>query len=1078
MTRLSAALLILSMPHPLSRPLFLAATLAALLAGCAGGCGDPTEIQLASEGPEPLAALAVEVGPRPPADTTSEARAFVQASGGGAFYYDALAYVQDDPAMGLSVGGAKVLDGWSWWLDADSLALGGPDRHRGVARPDFAVRAYLQRDSSDFLGSLLDKIKGDDRARFVERITLLDSRDSTAALLVEAPDSLGAVAFRPVVASGAGADSARVVGESLVFYAGGTWTAVRASGGTPRVGDIETPPEAGRESANVPGEVAFETPGSVVVATGATPEAADARAGTALQQAGARREARSERLAALVESVPLATEDAEFDRAMRWAAVTLDMLVTEDSSRVYVAPGLPGAEPQPGLSTVQMTQAFLDLGEWQTARNLLTTFGDAQLFDRRADLLGRAPNVVLPGGEAEFQTADATPTYLAASGDYVRTTGDRSLVTGGANFWFKSVFAMRGLYEPDSRNGNALDANGFLLSRDGRAAWMETDPASGGFERRGPTVEAQGELYRALKTVRQYAEIMGVAGRSNTQWYADTARVLQDQFEQRFIADGQIADRLDARGQRVSEVRPTALLALDDFDLAPEAKARLARSIAERLAYPYGVGTLPQTDSLFHPFLHEPAFYPEGAARFGGAVSTWLAGPLARLMAETGGAEPAWELTSAQAQLVTGRGVIGAIPEFLDAHPRQSAGKVGVGGAPVQPWSVAELIRTAMEGFVGASWPDARTLQVRPHLPESWGATTTRLRLGSGTVGLVLRQSGGALTATVTPEGQLPEGASLRLVGAEGAVSVPLAVAQGDTAFVARPAFEVEIDGTSATVDGESAEAEAVDAAPEAWEGFAFVEPELRDEYPVMRAVENRRDLSGSEILQTNARARIISTQTDPQGDDWGSTNTFTYPEGIPEGVLDATYLEVTADDSTTYVRIELAAMADASGEGGQPTFVAVAFDTEEGGERRVGRNALFDFPEDEGYEFIVYLGDGIEIENARGQGLGSLSRRERLRPRGRHHRVRPPALRDARAQPRRQGLRVRRPPRARRRRRLPRREPHRLWRQRRRQGGRPRAERLRRHRRPGHAVTGLRTPCADRAPEASGASGPFSADP
>ncbi len=723
----------------------------------------------------------------------------------------------------------------------------------------------------------------------------------------------------------------------------------------------------------MPGEVAFATPGALVVATGPSPAAADSLAGLALTQADALRQRRSERLAALVEAVPLATEDAAFDRALRWSAVTLDMLVTEDSTRLSVATGLPGALPQRGLSTVAATQALLDLGRWEEARKLIATFGAAQVFDRRADLLGRAPNVVDASGEAQFTTADATPLFLAASGDYVRTTGDAGLVRGGDNFWFKSVFAMRGLYEEDSRNGNALDARGFLLSRDGRTAWMETDPAEGGFERRGPTAEAQGSLYRALGTVREYAEIMGVAGRSNTQWYADTAQVLQGQFRQRFLSDAGIADRLDARGQPTGGIRPTGLLALNDFDLTTGDKARLARGLAERLAYAHGVGTLPQTDSLFHPFLREREFYPEGAARYGGAVSTWLAGPLARLMTQTGGAVPAWELTQAQAELVTGRGVIGAIPEFLDAHPRQSAGQVGVGGAPVQPWSVIELVRTAMEGFAGASWPDSRTLQLRPQLPETWGETTTRLRLGDGAVTITMRQSGDDLSASVTPEGRFAEGATLRLVGAQTIVTLPLAVAQGDTTIVAREPFEVEIDGASATVDGEAADTQAAEPlGADAWEGFAFVQPDLRDEYPVMRAVENKRDLSPEAILQTNLSARVIATQTDPDGDDWGSTNTFTYPSDVEPGVLDVTYLEVTEDDSTSYVRIEFSTL-EALASGGSPIIVSVAFDTEEGGERRVGRNSLFDFPKDEGYEYVVHIGDGISIENFRGQSLGAL---------------------------------------------------------------------------------------------------------
>lgn len=956
------------MIRSLSRPLALAATLALVLAGCAGGCGDPTEIQLAAEGPESLAALAVEVGPRPASDTTSEARAFVQASG-EAFLYDALAHTQDDPAMGLTLAGERLLDGWSWWLDTDSLALDGDDRHRGVARPDFAVRAYLQRDTTDVIGKLLNSIRGDDRARFVERISLVDLADSTAALLIAAPDSIGAVAFRPVVSAGAAADSARTVGESLVVYGGGVWTAIRAEGGTVRLGDIETAPEAGRDAANVPGEIVFETPGRLAVVTGATPAEADRLAGLALSRADALRQQRADQLAAVVESVPLQTEDAAFDRSLRWAAVTLDALTVRDSTSAALALGLPGREPQPGLSTIGAVRAFLDLGEWETARAMLTTFGDAQLFDRRQDLLGRAPNAVLPGGEARFETADATPLFLATSGEYVRATGDRRLVTGGPNFWFKSVFAMRGLYEEDSRNGNAL-ASGRLLSRDGRTAWMDQGETTGGIQRRGAPVEAQAALYAALQTVRQYAEIMGVAGRENTRWYADTSRVLLGDLRERYVQNGVLVDRLGPNGAPAGGGSPATLVALDLLDDLPaEERGRLARATAERLAYAHGVGTRPQTDSLFYPFLREPEFYTEDAARYAGPVSTWLAGPLARVMAETGGAAPAWELTQRQAQLITDRGVIGAIPEFLDAHPRQSAGQPAVGGAPVQPYSLVELIRTAMEGFVGASWPDAQTLRLAPRLPEAWGETQTTLRLGSGRVALTLRQSGEEVTAEVAPSGDLPEGATLRLAGAAGEVSVPLVLAQGDTAVVAREAFTLQLDGASAEVDGEAVEAAATDPVPDAWADFAFVQPDLREEYPVMRAVEERRDFSADALLRTNVRAAVVAAQTDPDGDDWGSTNTFTYPEDVPDGVLDATYLEVARDDSTTYIRVEFATLAP-----NDPTLVAVAFDLEEGGERRVGRNALFDFPEGDGYEFVVFLGSGIEIENARGQSVGALS--------------------------------------------------------------------------------------------------------
>src|SRR5690606_6459639 len=136
-------------------------------------------------------------------------------------------------------------------------------------------------------------------------------------------------------------------------------------------------------------------------------------------------------------------------------------------------------------------------------------------------------------------------------------------------------------------------------------------------------------------------------------------------------------------------VRPSALLALAQLDLPPEQKARLTRALAERLAYPHGVATRPQTDSLFYPFLDAPAYYSPDDARFNGPVWTWLSGPLIEVMAETGAAAKAYELLEAEAGLVVGRGVVGAIPDVLDAHPRAEDAAPAVGGAPVQPWSLA-----------------------------------------------------------------------------------------------------------------------------------------------------------------------------------------------------------------------------------------------------------------------------------------------------------------------------------------------------------------------------------------------------
>ncbi len=956
------------------------AALAALVVG-AFGCGEePPESVLAGEGPESLVALAVEVDAPEEGDSLGVVRSTFLADAGGAVWYDALAAPGRDPAMGLAVGQTIALHSWRWWSDADSVALGPQDRIRGIARPDVAVRSYMERDTSGFFAKVIGQIQGERPARLSERVTLLDAAgDGQAAMLIDVADSVGVVGFRPVRSERRAAGDYRIqnVGGTLAFAAAGDvptdstvvptgpiWTAVAGDGvrSAEAAADV---PEGGRDQAFRMGEVLIETPGAVAVATGATAEQAAARARAALATGDRQRAARSARLAAVVDDVVFETDDATMNAAYRWAILSMESLVArDDSARVTILPGLPSAEPQTFPSAAWVIGALLNTGQWETARALLTTMGDAQRFDRRTDLLGRAPDLVRLGDRDDvFASADGTPLFLKAAGDYVRTTGDRGLVQGGPNFWFKTVFALRGIYEPDSRNGSAMDSLGHLVATDRRGTWLEGDPELGGIRRRGAVAEGQGALYGALATATQFAEIMGVSQRSSATWYADTSRVLVRQFQREFVSNGVVRDGLGA-----SSLRPGGLLALALMDGLPDQeRAQLARALSEELVFPYGVSSLVQSDSVFHPFLQAPEFYTPESARTNGAVWTWLTGPVATLMAQTGGAAPAAELVNRQALQLLDAGTVGAIPELIAGHPRDDGEAPEVGGAPVQPWSIAGFLDATIEGLVGAEYVSSNTLAVTPRLPEAWGETTVRMRLGDGSVILTMTNDG--TEAEVTPQGALPSDATLVWTAAGRRVSVPLSVAQGDTAFVARPAFRLAVSAGGASVDGDEVASESHAGPGNAWADFAFAEPNLRDEYPVMRAVENRRQLSDDMILRASTGGGVALTLTDPGRDDWGATSTFTYPEGVEPGVLDATYLEVSRDDSTTFFRAEFVALADP----GQ-TIVAFAIDTEEGGNETVEFGADYDFPDDGGYEYLVVVGDGLLVQDAAGRELGRLT--------------------------------------------------------------------------------------------------------
>ncbi len=943
------------------------------LAGCAGCGGDDAIPEgLAEREPAALARLAV-------AADSSAGRSFFFTDNAGAFFYDALAGPQTDPAMGLNVGGFRVVDGWRWHLVEDSLSLGPEHVAGGVVRPDFAVRTYRQADTSGVLAGLLRAVRGPELRSLTETITIAEG-----TLLVKVADSLGTLELRPTVSDRRGASeyTAQAEGDALLIARGNyleptpgsarpVWLAVAATDGTVRVQAEEIADGLGaRERSVVLGAVRFPTPGTVAFATGTTPEAAAATARRSLGRRGALLAQRAEQLVEILDRPTIRTEDEGFNRALDWARLSLEELVIEDSTGLQLVSGLPGTDAPVGRSTLTaLDGAFLVTGEWERARRLLTAFGRAQRRDRRIDLFGRIPNE-FTDGKPQFTTVDATPVFVGAVGDYLRTTGDRSLITdNGAEFWTRTVYAVRGLFE------DTATPDGFIRNRPGET-WVQPFDGRGRVPRAGRAAEVQGRFYEALRAMQPVALIMGqISGRpTSARAYGDSAAALQRRFERAFVRDDRIADFVAPNGQPDARLRPSGLLALDAFDLDPATEQRILRRTAADLAYPYGVSTLPQTDSLFYPYLVAPDFYEPAAARYDGTVWTWLGGPLVSLLVEQGATGLAYEQTEALQRLILDRGVVGAAAENLDAHPHEGEEEPLPGGAPVQPWTLAEFVRNAYQDYAGIHYRSGTTVVLEPHLPEAWGETTATFRLGDGWVRARIAQSAGELRVGLVPSGRLPRGATVRVRAFGQMKAVALAEARGDTLVVPLDSMVVTITPEAVTLNGEAAQADSsyAEADAAAWDGFAFAEPRLRDEYPVMRQVKQARTLGPAQVSRENPLAVPILSRTDPDGDDWGTTATYTYPTSIPPRVLDASYLEITQDDSTQYFRIEFAALADPSELGFQPTFVALAFDTEEdGGQTEVGRNSSYTFPKSNAYEFIVFVGDGLRIEDAKGRALG-----------------------------------------------------------------------------------------------------------
>jgi glycogen debranching enzyme len=244
--------------------------------------------------------------------------------------------------------------------------------------------------------------------------------------------------------------------------------------------------------------------------------------------------------------------------------------------------------------------------------------------------------------------------------------------------------------------------------------------------------DIQALWYEQLHAGAAFATALG-DGESATRWAAAADR-LRSQFVHDFVdpATWRMADHLDARDVPNLQLRPNALFSLQLLD-QPADVARIARQVWEGLVYPWGVATLDQGDPGFHPYHVAPGHYHKDAAYHNGAVWPWLNGIAIQRMIELGQADLAWRLFMNMNEIALTRGVVGGLPENLDAYPHPGESAPRLTGTYLQGWSNAEQLRVWYQIFLGIQ-PDLEqdVIRLAPRLPESIGNVTFNARVGTG----------------------------------------------------------------------------------------------------------------------------------------------------------------------------------------------------------------------------------------------------------------------------------------------------------------------------------------------------------
>ncbi len=423
------------------------------------------------------------------------------------------------------------------------------------------------------------------------------------------------------------------------------------------------------------------------------------------------------------------TGDPALTSSLRWIALTTDQLLTRQRGDGIYA-GLPWFPEYWGRdSFIALPGATLVTGRFEAARAILSSFAAFQDRDPASPFFGRLPNIVKPGS-LDFHTTDGTPRFVLALRDYLRYSGDSSLLRELYPVVVASI---------DGSLARFVDRHGLLVHADNET-WMDARRAGdlAAYAPRGTRAnDIQALWYGQLLAGAEFAELLG--DRAAAERWRGAAGSVQRGFTQLFSAPAtqqrpvSIADHVTAQGVADHTLRPNVLFALD---MVPATDAATITAHAWRtLVFPWGVTTLDPADRGFHPFHLAPGCWHKDAAYHNGAVWPWLDGIAIDRMVEFGQVEPAWQLFHARSRLALERGVVGGLPENLDAYPHPGESQPRLTGTYLQAWSNTEHLRAWYQDFLGVRPAlDEARITLAPRLPTAAGDVDFEARVGSGSL--------------------------------------------------------------------------------------------------------------------------------------------------------------------------------------------------------------------------------------------------------------------------------------------------------------------------------------------------------
>ncbi len=846
--------------------------------------------------------------------------------------------------------------GWTVYDDAVlkdySVSVNGKELNREdskvVVYPDRLVRQYTSGVTETF--TLLGKVNA-----FVVNIKAPDVSD---------------IGFRVLFNSASAADF-NLTGEgtafvieniSVPYYNFGKWVGVGAYSTTHKIEQEEIGGFVSPVVFSVRG-----TEATFVVTCGKTRLDASRDAFGVLRIYRDMEVARRNRMQALLDSSFVSTRSEKFDKALAWAKLSLNALVTDQGMKGIWA-GLPWFNDYWGRDTfISLAGAALWTGHFNTARQILLDFAASQDTDKLSRNYGRIPNLITPAKKI-YNTADGTPWFVFAAYQYFVSTGDR-------HFLFQIYPVIKRAFEGTLKYH--VDKNYFLTHGD-QETWMDGVGPNGPYTPRGNrAVEIQSWWIRQILVTRLFADYTGDIDTRNEA--AGLSKIVVRNFNKMFVdrQTGLLYDHLNANGKPDTTLRPNQLFALS-VTSNPDVRANVLQTVVEKLDYPWGVASLYQGDPNFHPYHDDEPYYPPDAAYHNGTVWVWLTGPLVSELTELDEPDFAFENTEFLVnELLSGK-TAGTLPELFDAFPHKGELIPNSSGAFSQAWSLAEFVDAFYSDYLGIQVNAYKnTLTLQPRLPKGLPDVSFNVNGGNGQNYRVTYQFGKIpREIEIAPLDSVP-GTTISMI-------VPISREQEiKTAFYTsgrdRYIVRCYADSVNAEKDGKPFHVgSAVTPLPDysSLHDLHFETPRDNPDWSFLKRIDFR-VLTTAEVKRDDSSATVFAAASAPSGEDKGSNGMYTYPknENFQPGILNLTGAKISYDSNDVFFRLKFKNLVDPMWHpeyGFQLTFVAIAIGDGTGGQRKLDRNSNYTLPPGRGFHKVIYVGGGVEVFNENGKKLAA----------------------------------------------------------------------------------------------------------